>query len=224
MDNSRPKAARYIKNDLVKKQLIEYHNFSGISYHPSLKDAEMDYDFARCFEKLSGIVHTVDSDQAAAKEIAAICQSHNAHCIALAGLSDSMITHIETACSDLEIVKEPYLSKDLPAAIDNAEVGVTGISFAMAQSGTMVEVSTNDATRLVSSLPSTYIGVFRVEDIVDKYHDGGDRIREIASQHDSNLVISFISGPSRTADIELKLTLGVHGPEEAHAVIIDTQS
>lgn len=183
----------------------------------------MDYDFTRCFEKLSGIVHTVDSELAAAEEIAAICRSHDARCIALAGLSESMTAHLEVSCSELKILKEPYLSKDLPASIDKADVGVTGISFAMAQSGTMVEVSTNDATRLVSSLPSTYIGVFRAEDIVDRYHDGGDRIRELTSRHDSNLVISFISGPSRTADIEFKLTLGVHGPEEAHAVIINTQ-
>ncbi len=184
----------------------------------------MDYDFAHCFEKLSGIAHTVNSNQAAAEEIAAICKSHGAGCIALAGLPESVITHIEAQCSDLKILKEPYLSKDLPGAIDNAEVGVTGISFALAQSGTMVEISTNDATRLVSSLPSTYIGVFRAEDIVDKYHDGGERIREMANRHDHNLVISFISGPSRTADIELKLTLGVHGPEEAHAIIIDTKN
>lgn len=49
-------------------------------------------------------------------------------------------------------------------------------------------------------------------------------IRDIVKQHVENLVISFISGPSRTGNIELKLTLGVHGPREAHVVIIGNQS
>jgi L-lactate dehydrogenase complex protein LldG len=61
-------------------------------------------------------------------------------------------------------------------------------------------------------------------DIVNRFEEGAARIRDIVKQHDENLVISFISGPSRTGDIELKLTLGVHGPGEAHAVIIGNQS
>ena len=118
------------------------------------------------------------------------------------------------------LMKKKTASFTLPGAIDRVDVGVTGIDFAIAQSGTLVETASNDAVRLVSGLPRTYIGVLRAEDIVDKFHDGAARIRRIVQQHDQNLVISFISGPSRTGDIELKLTLGVHGPEEAHAVII----
>jgi L-lactate dehydrogenase complex protein LldG len=182
----------------------------------------MDYHFTQRFEKLSGIAHTVTSESAAAEKIAAICKEKKAACLALAGLSPKLIEEIESSCgSELTILKEPYQASDLPGAIDKADIGVTGISFAIAQSGTLVEVSTNDATRLVSSLPETYIGVMRAEDIIDKYHDGGERVRQIISQHDRNLVVSFISGPSRTGDIELKLTLGVHGPEEAHAIIIE---
>ena len=84
-----------------------------------------------------------------------------------------------------------------------------------------MEVATNDAVRLVSALPRTYIGVLRQRDIVDRYADAAARVRSIVALHDRHLVISFISGPSRTGDIELKLTLGVHGPEQAHAVIIN---
>jgi L-lactate dehydrogenase complex protein LldG len=64
------------------------------------------------------------------------------------------------------------------------------------------------------------MSVLHAEEIVERFDEGAARIREIVQQHDGNLVISFISGPSRTGDIELKLTLGVHGPEEAHAVVI----
>jgi len=184
----------------------------------------MDYDFAQSFEKLSGVAHKVDSEKAAAEKIATICQEQDAHCIALAGLPASLVSQIEACCSDLTILKEPYRSEELPGTIDKADLGVTGISFAMAQSGTMVEVTTNDATRLVSSLPKTHIGILQAEDIVDKYHDGAERIREVSDRDDRNLVITFISGPSRTGDIELILSLGVHGPAACHAVIIDKQN
>jgi len=88
----------------------------------------------------------------------------------------------------------------------------------------LVEISTDDVVRLVSGLPCAYIGVLHAVDIVNRFEEGPARIRDIVKQHDENLVISFISGPSRTGDIELKLTLGVHGPGEAHVVIIGNQS
>lgn len=181
---------------------------------------DIKYNFAECFEKLSGIAHTVSSEQAAVDEIVSICNARDTKCMALAGLPESLVTEIEERLAGIKVLKEPYPAETLPGIIDEAEVGVTGIDFAIAQSGTLVEVSTNDAVRLVSGLPPTYIGVLHAADIFNRFEDGSARIREIVKQHDENLVISFISGPSRTGDIELKLTLGVHGPGEAHAVII----
>ena len=181
----------------------------------------MDYSFSERFEKLSGIAHQAASEEEAAGIIASICSHKNGRCVALAGLSGKLAGHIRECCEPgTKILEEPYDDPSLPAVIDSADIGVTGISFAIAQSGTMVEISTNDSTRLVSSLPDTYIGILYAEDIIDRYYDGAALIRKIVSKHERNLVISFISGPSRTGDIELKLTLGVHGPEEAHAIII----
>jgi L-lactate dehydrogenase complex protein LldG len=184
-------------------------------------ETERAFDFTECFEKLSGVVHKVASESAAAETIVSIFKTKQARCVALAGLPASLVGAIEEGCQGITVLKEPYPADALPGAIDGANVGVTGIEFAIAQSGTLVETATNDAVRLVSALPRTYIGVLRAEDIVDKFHEGAARIRRIMEKHEGNLVISFISGPSRTGDIELKLTLGVHGPEDAHAVIID---
>lgn len=182
----------------------------------------MTYDFISRFEKLSGVAHRVGSENAAAEKIAELSLARQARCLALAGLPSAVVARIEQLCPDLTILKEPYAAADLVSAIDHADIGVTGISFAIAQSGTMVEVADNDALRLVSSLPSMHIGLLREEDIIDHYHDSADRIRETIGRYPDNLVLSFISGPSRTGDIELKLTLGVHGPEEAHCIIIGT--
>ena len=187
-------------------------------------NTENKFDFAVSFEKLSGIAHPVPSETAAVDEIVSIFKAQDARCIALANLPESIVAEIEKRCNGLKVLKEPYAAETLPGAVDEADVGVTGIAFAIAQSGTMVEVSTNDAVRLVSGLPHTHIGVLHAADIVNSFKDGPARIREIVQQHDKSLVISFISGPSRTGDIELKLTLGVHGPGEAHVVIIGDES
>lgn len=185
-------------------------------------NAEHQFDFAECFGKLSGVAHQVASERAAVDEIVSILKSKQARCVAMAGLPMSLVAAIEERCADMTILKEPYVADALPGAIDQADVGITGIAFAIAQSGTLVEASVNDAVRLVSGLPRTYIGVLRAADIVDKFHEGAAKVRQLVQQHDQSLVISFISGPSRTGDIELKLTLGVHGPEEAHAIIIES--
>jgi len=186
-------------------------------------NAEIKFDFAECFEKLSGVAHAVPSEKDAVDEIISIIESKDAKCVALANLPKKLVTAIEKRCDGIKVLKEPYAAETLPGAIDEADVGITGIAFAIAQSGTLVETTTNDAVRLVSALTPTYIGVLKKADIVNRFEDGSARIREIVKEHDENLVISFISGPSRTGDIELKLTLGVHGPGEAHAVIIGSK-
>ncbi len=182
--------------------------------------AKPQYNFAEIFTSLSGVAHSVADEAGAAETIVSVFKSKNARCVALAGLSASLTDEIENRCQGITVLKPPYASDTLPGAIDEADVGVTGIDFAIAQSGTLVETSTDDVVRLISGLPRTYIGVLQAEDIIDKFDEGAARVRDVVMQHDENLVISFISGPSRTGDIELKLTLGVHGPEDAHAVII----
>ena len=143
-----------------------------------------------------------------------------ASCLALANLPDGLersrlrVEVPRSACCRT-VRREP-----LPGAIDRAHVGITGIVFGIAQTGTLVEVATNDATRLLSALPRTHIGVVRASELVEHYDDAAPRIRAIFNDNPANCVISFLSGPSRTGDIELKLTLGVHGPESAHAIII----
>ena len=103
---------------------------------------------------------------------------------------------------------------------DRAEVGVTAAEFAIAETGTMVEVAENDANRLVSSLPRIHVCLVRTDALIGTLSDAAPLLREVFALHDKNCVVSFISGPSRTGDIEMKLTLGVHGPEFAHAVLV----
>lgn len=172
---------------------------------------------------LSGMPHRVDSVESAADAIVSVVNDLGARKVALANLPPRLLDAIRHRFSELpvEIIEEPFPASALPHAIDEAEAGVTGMAFGIAQTATLAEVAINDAQRLVSALPRTHIGVVFARDLVQTLDDAAPLLREIFQRHPTHCAVSFISGPSRTGDIELKLTLGVHGPGAQHAIIIE---
>jgi L-lactate dehydrogenase complex protein LldG len=178
--------------------------------------------FAAQYRALAGFAHIVATEDEAGAKILEILRDAGVSKVVVSALPSVAADPIRHALQEAEIVWDagPFLASELPERIDGAPVGITGAVFAIAQSGTLVEIATDDAVRLVSSLPRTHIGVVYAKDIVPRFEDAAPILRELFATHDAGCAITFISGPSRTGDIELKLTLGVHGPEVAHAVVI----
>lgn len=178
--------------------------------------------FVCSFEAVAGVAHVAATVVDAADTVLEIIAEKRARVLALANLPDRIVDDVARRAVEagIDVLKEPYPAESLPGLIDKADVGVTGMRFGIAQTGTLVEVAVNDAVRLVSALPRTHIGVVCASDLVEHYNDAAPLIRAIFTEHSRNCVVSFMSGPSRTGDIELKLTLGVHGPESAHAIIL----
>lgn len=101
---------------------------------------------------------------------------------------------------------------------ESVRVGITGVEAGLASTGSLVITSGAGKPRFASLLPPIHIAVVRTEQILPHFEAwialkraSGD-FREVA-----NTVL--ISGPSRTADIAMQLTLGMHGPEELHIVL-----
>ena len=178
--------------------------------------------FRERFEAVRGHVHIVENAETAASVILDILTAEKAWKVATAQLPQTLQETLENKCktAEIDIDKPPYSFEDLPDIIDRVDVGIVGADFAVAESGTLAEIALDDATRLTSSLPRVYIGVTHANDLIGTLMEAPPKMREVFLQNDKNCVISFISGPSRTADIEMRLTLGVHGPEIAHAVMI----
>ena len=134
---------------------------------------------------------------------------------------DSLLGSMGIDCVDPQVLG----ADDRTARLDALEpiaVGITGAHAAVAESGSMVVISDNGRGRLASLLPPMHIAVIPADRIVQTLPDALALIKaehgdKLFSDH-SNLAI--ISGPSRTADIELSLTLGVHGPKEVHVIVI----
>lgn len=110
-------------------------------------------------------------------------------------------------------------------AAARAEIGVTGVDWALAETGTLVLVSGRGRPRSTSLLPATHVAVFGRDRLVESLEQVGVMLEALhadPARSMSGAVINFITGPSRTADIELTLTRGVHGPKEVHAIFVDT--
>ena len=97
-----------------------------------------------------------------------------------------------------------------------ADVGVTACHGAIAETGSLALISGPGCSRTVSLLPPWHIAVVRREDL---FATMGDffRVRHDAMARAANC--TFVTGPSRTADIELSLTVGVHGPGKVTVVL-----
>ena len=104
------------------------------------------------------------------------------------------------------------------AALDPIRVGLTGAIAGIAESGTIAVVSGPGRPRLASLLVPVHIAVLRADRLYPSLSAFLAAHGDVA-ERGSNLVL--ITGPSRTADIEMTLTRGVHGPGEIHVVLID---
>lgn len=111
---------------------------------------------------------------------------------------------------------------DRLAELESIRAGISGVDAAIAESGTMLVVSGAGRGRLASLLPAMHIALLPVERIRRTLPDA---FALLQSEFGAGLFrdrsnVTLITGPSRTADIELSLTLGVHGPRDIHAIVI----
>ena len=109
------------------------------------------------------------------------------------------------------------LALEARAAKGEDPVGVTGVFCAIAETGTLMLCSGAETPASVSLLPETHVAVVPVGRIVDHMEDGWDLLR--VEQGRLPRAVNFISGPSRTADIEQTVVLGAHGPYRVHIVL-----
>ncbi|MGZ9079589.1 MAG: LutC/YkgG family protein [Burkholderiales bacterium] len=97
-------------------------------------------------------------------------------------------------------------------------VGITGAYCAIAETGTLMTLSGADTPPTVSLLPETHVAILGADRIVRTMEEAWTLVRK--ERGELPRAVNFISGPSRTADIEQTVTLGAHGPYRVHIVIV----
>ena len=113
--------------------------------------------------------------------------------------------------------------QELRDLLARADLGLSGVDAVIAETGTLMLKAQPGQMRGVSLLPPVHVAVARTDQVVASFADALLRVRQSGENLQENLTscISFVTGPSRTGDIELKLTVGVHGPGEMHLILLD---
>lgn len=127
-------------------------------------------------------------------------------------------------CPFIAHINKENLSKDLPglkfevtkSLAADARIGISQMDWAIASTGTLVQDSTQVEQRLVSTLTEIHIGIIHTDKILP---DLAALLAKIKPEKGS--FMALLTGPSRTADIEKVLTIGVHGPERLIIVFVD---
>ena len=109
---------------------------------------------------------------------------------------------------------------DARAAEGTDAVGITSAFCAIAETGTLLTLSGPRTPATTSLLPETHIAVVRTGRMVRSMEDAWKLLRDEQGANFMPRAANFISGPSRTADIEQTLVLGAHGPYRVHIVLV----
>lgn len=154
--------------------------------------------------------HEVATDADALVAVRSILASAGAQRV---GVSDAAVLSPLLGAPGAESVAD--LSRDALFACD---AGVTAAQLGIGETGTIGLMSASERSRLLSLVPPLHIAVLRSSDIVDTLEAALNRVRGegVMASH----AITFITGPSRTSDIELTLAVGVHGPQALHVVLV----
>lgn len=169
--------------------------------------------FCRALEKVGGVPVVCATVAAAVAHLAATVRGP---LLAPA----AALRHYPDLANRLRAAGVEVVDADLRTAAPLAPAGLTGADFAIAATGTVVLESTDEAIRLASTLPPRHFVLLDPRRIVA---DSGAAVPLLRRCHQQlpQAYLAYITGPSRTADIERVLTIGVHGPKELHVLLCE---
>ena len=104
-------------------------------------------------------------------------------------------------------------------------LGITGADYAIAETGSVIVLPRRGLSRLVSVVPPVHLAIARPSDIIGTLDDLFilRRLEYHTNGGDMGSYLNFITGPSRTADIEQTIVVGVHGPRAVHLVLLEQE-
>ena len=165
----------------------------------------------RFVERSKILASTVDRVATRAEAPAAVRRYLEAHQLGQHAVIWPALADLDWHAAGLDVAARAANGSDV--------VGITGAWCAVAETGTLLLVSGADTPAATSLLPETHIALVELTTLLPTMEDAFARVR--AEFGALPRALNFVSGPSRTADIEQTIVLGAHGPCRVHLVLID---
>jgi L-lactate dehydrogenase complex protein LldG len=146
--------------------------------------------------------------------------------LASENLHAELVIAPDSSLDDIPWATRPLLRIRRGRAKAADAVSLTPCFAAIAETGTLMLVSGAQTPTTLNFLPDTHIVLVHADQVVATYEDGWDRLREAIHWNATGAsklprTINFITGPSRTGDIEQRIILGAHGPRRLHILVVE---
>jgi L-lactate dehydrogenase complex protein LldG len=166
--------------------------------------------FVGMAEEVQATVARVNSPAAVTDEVARYLAAEN--------LPADLVLAPDPSLDDILWDARPLLRIRRGRAEAGDTVSLTRCFAAIAETGTLMLISGAETPTTLNFLPDTHIVLVYADQVVATYEDGWDRLRTNGRMPRT---INFITGPSRTGDIEQRIELGAHGPRRLHIILVD---
>lgn len=117
---------------------------------------------------------------------------------------------VEVTQDNRGIGREDFINKSI-----KADLCISGVDYALADTGTLILCAGEGKARSASLLAPIHIAILKPNQIIP----GLNALFSLLSGAELSSAVTFITGPSRTADIEMTLVVGVHGPQQLHVIL-----
>jgi L-lactate dehydrogenase complex protein LldG len=205
---SREKVLKKIRNALIYKTDNPFPkvDFDAPVYKP-MNDTS-DVNFAQEFTKVGGVFIYCENESEVVSTLSALyieCEWHNIFC------AEPELQYMLTQAA------VPFDSGE--DSLQQLSVGITGCEFLIARLGSIM-VSSKTSRRL-NVYPEIHVVIAYANQLVDELKDAFEAVQNKYSGKLPSM-LSVITGPSRTADIEKTLVMGAHGPRELFLILVET--
>ncbi|MCM0754841.1 lactate utilization protein [Desulfovibrio aminophilus] len=146
----------------------------------------------------------------------ALCETKQQKVIAAPGLPPELFAELEAGARERGVL---CVEKGMREHLGGVDIGFTLVDFGIAETGTLVINSNSEELRLATMIAEFHVAVLSRSKIRETSRDLEAELAALTSVQPS--YTAFVTGASRTADIERVLALGVHGPLELHILLLE---
>ena len=189
----------------------------------SLTKHELIETFSKNFAEETGILHRVKDCLEVLEKLSRIAKEEGLKKVMIS--TDAVVSSLDMAAwgqdNHVQIMTpRDFAGRDAfrDAVFLEADGGITGVDFAVAESGTLGLIHDKDQARLISLAPILHIAIVPVERIVAVYEQVTEKI--FGKKENLPSQFCFITGPSMTGDIQGVLFKGMHGPRKLIAILV----